>query len=163
MFDPSELSVRQLLATCVSMHDELLRRRLVRTRNSPLGDLAELVALRAYGGVLAPNSDRSYDLRADDGRRIQVKARLVDPADRRSQPFLAFRWWDFDAALFMLFDSRTYDIVWGRELSSIEAQSLGRRVEHTDSSAVLVPQVSISGQDMTKALIAAFDRLDQPA
>ena len=162
-FDPSALSVRQLLATSVAVIEELLHRGLVRTRNSPLGDLAESIALRAYGGVLAPNSKKSYDLFADDGRRIQVKARLVDPTDRRSQQFSAFRSWSFEAALFVLFDARTYDIIWARELSSADVQSLGRRVEHTNSSAVLVRQVASAGQEVTEAIAAAFDRLDDPA
>jgi len=161
-FDPTALSIRQLLAASVAVVDELLRRGLVRTRNAPLGDLAETIALRAYGGVLAPNSEKSYDLLSDDGKRVQVKARLVDPADRRSQPFSAFRSWDFDIALFVLFDSRTYDIIWARELTSAETHELGRRVEHTNSSAVLVRQVAPAGRDVTRALIAAFDGLDEP-
>jgi hypothetical protein len=162
-FDPSALSVRQLLATSAAVIDELLHRGLARTRNSPLGDLAESIALRAYGGLLAPNSEKSYDLLADDGRRIQVKARLVDPTDRRTQQFSAFRSWSFEVALFVLFDARTYDIIWARELSSADVQSLGRRVEHTNSSAVLVKQVESAGQDMTEVIAAAFDELDDPA
>jgi len=55
-FCPQELTVRQLLASHVAVLDELLARGVVRTRNSPLGDLAETIALRAYGGSLAPNS-----------------------------------------------------------------------------------------------------------
>jgi len=157
------MSVRQLLATSVAVIEELLHRGLVRTRNSPLGDLAESIALRAYGGELAPNSEKSYDLLTDDGRRIQVKARLVDPTDRRSQQFSAFRSWSFEAALFVLFDSRTYDIIWARELSGADVQSLGRRVEHTNSSAVLVRQVASAGRDVTDAIAAGFNRLDEPA
>ncbi|WJX99865.1 hypothetical protein [Curtobacterium sp. 458] len=161
-FVPADLSIRQLLAASVAVIDELLRRGLVRTRNAPLGDLAETIALRAYGGVLAPNSEKSYDLLTDDGRRIQVKARLVDPADRRSQQFSAFRSWDFDVAVFVLLDARTYDIIWARELTSIDAQQLGRRVEHTNSSAVLVRQVAAAGRDVSQAMIEAFESLDEP-
>lgn len=159
-FDPADLAIRQLLATSVAVIDELLRRGLVRTRNAPLGDLAETIVLRAYGGVLAPNSEKSYDLLTEDGARIQVKARLVDPADRRTQQFSAFRSWNFDLAVFVLFDARTYDIIWARELTSAETQELGRRVEHTNSSAVLVRQVASGGRDVSQALAAAFDRLD---
>ncbi len=101
-------------------------RGVVRTRNSPLGDLAETIALRAYGGSLAANSEKSYDLTTAQGRRIQVKARLVDPADRRSQNFSAFRSWNFDAALFLLFDSASYDLLWARELTVEETKAIGR-------------------------------------
>lgn len=160
-FDPADLPIRQLLAASVAVIDELLRRKLVRTRNAPLGDLAETIALRTYFGVLAPNSEKSYDLRTVDGQRIQVKARLVDPADRRTQQFSAFRSWDFDIAVFVLFDVRTYDIIWAREITSIETHELGRRVEHANSSTVLARQVASAGRDVTDELIASFDGLDE--
>jgi hypothetical protein len=162
-FDPATLSVRQLLASYVAILDELLRRGLVRTRNSPLGDLAESLAVRAYGGSLAPNSEKSYDLVAAGGRRIQVKARTVRADDKRTQNFSAVRSWDFDAALFLLFDAATYDLVWARELDRDETQSLGRRVEHTNSSAVLVRDVAHAGADVTDLVRAAYDRIDEPA
>lgn len=46
-FRPQEPTVRQLLASHVAVLDELLRQGVVRTRNAPLGDLAETIALRA--------------------------------------------------------------------------------------------------------------------
>jgi hypothetical protein len=162
-FKPTDLSVRQLLASYVAVLDELMRRGLVRTRNSPLGDLAESLALRAYGGVLAPNSEKSYDLLTANHRRIQVKARLVDPRDRRSQNFSAFRSWNFDSALFLLFDTNTYDLIWARELTRDETEAIGRRVERTNSSAILVRGVAASGTDITVRLAEAYDRIDEVA
>jgi hypothetical protein len=160
-FDPAAMSVRDLLHAQVAIIDELLARGIVRTRNSPLGDLAETLALRAYGGALAPNSEKSWDLTANDGRRIQVKARLVDLADRRSQNFSAVRSWGFDAALFLLFDARTYALTWARELTAPECQALGRRVEHTNSTTILTRQVAGVGVDVTDMISAALDRIDE--
>lgn len=157
------MTIRSLLHAQVAIIDELLARGIVRTRNSPLGDLAETLALRAYGGSLAPNSEKSWDLTTADGRRIQVKARLVDPVDRRSQNFSAIRSWGFDAALFLLFDARTYDLTWARELSAMECQALGRRVEHTNSTTILTRQVATAGTDVTGAISAALDRIDEPS
>ncbi|QKS87189.1 DUF6998 domain-containing protein [Curtobacterium flaccumfaciens] len=162
-FEPSELTVRQLLASYVGVLDELLRRGLVRTRNSPLGDLAESLALRAYGGALAPNSEKSYDLRRPDGHRVQVKARVVNPLDRRTQAFSAFRSWEFEEALFLLFDAATYDLIWARELSRDETISIGRRVEHTNSSTVAVRNVLRAGLDVTDLIRDAYERIDEPA
>lgn len=162
-FDPAGLSVRELLASYVAILDELKRRDLVRTRNSPLGDLAESIAVRAYGGSLAPNSEKSYDLLTKGGGRIQVKARTVQAGDTRTQNFSAVRSWDFDAALFMLFDADTYALVWARELSRDETQALGRRVEHTNSSSILVRGVAQIGTDVTALIRAAYDRIDEPA
>jgi len=162
-FDPAALTVRQLLASSVAVIDELLRRGLIRTRNSPLGDLAESLALRAYGGELAPNSEKSFDLWTADGRRLQVKARLVRLDDKRSQTFSAFRSWDFDAALFLVFDASTYDLAWAREVGRAETETLGRRVEHTNSFAILVRQVQGTGVDVTARVEAAYERIDGPA
>lgn len=162
-FDPAALTVRQLLASSVAVIDELLRRGLIRTRNSPLGDLAESLALRAYGGELAPNSEKSFDLRTADGRRLQVKARLVRLDDKRSQTFSAFRSWNFDAALFLLFDASTYDLAWAREVDRAQTEALGRHVEHTNSYAILVRQVQGAGVDVTAQVAAAYECIDSPA
>lgn len=162
-FDPAALTVRQLLAPSLAVIDELLRRGLIRTRNSPLGDLAESLALRAYGGELAPNSEKSFDLRTADGLRLQVRARPVRLDDKRSQTFSAFRSWDFDAALILLFDASTYDLAWAREVDRAETKALGRRVEHTNSYAIVARQVQRAGVDVTAKVAAAYERLDSPA
>jgi len=161
-FQPANLSVRELLASYVSVLDELRRRDLIRTRNSPLGDLAESLALRAYGGALAPNSEKSYDLLTPDGRRIQVKARTVDVTDRRTQNFSALRSWDFDTALFLLFDAATYGLTWARELTRAETKALARADEHTASSRIIVRDVAVAGRDVTTIVGAAYERIDEP-
>ncbi|MEZ3158164.1 hypothetical protein AB1K56_14675 [Microbacterium sp. BWR-S6Y] len=160
-FDPRALTVRELLAAYVSVLDELTTRGFIRTRNSPLGDLAETIAVRAYGGTLAPNSEKSFDLLAADGRRIQVKARLVDSDDKRSHAFSPFRTWGFDAAVFLVFDSRSYDLRWAREVAVADAQALGRRIEHINGSSISVRQAA--GVDVTPLLAAAYARIDEPA
>ncbi|NLP84171.1 hypothetical protein HF576_09935 [Microbacterium sp. CFH 90308] len=162
-FAPTALSVRELLASYVAVLDELTRRGVIRTRNSPLGDLAETLAERAYGGTLAPNSQKSYDVLTMDNRRIQVKARLVDRLDKRTQNFSAFRSWDFDSAVFLLFDTNTYDLIWARELECDEVQTIGRRVEHTNSSAILIRNVAAAGKDVTVLFSLVFGAIDEPA
>ena len=159
-FDASKLTVRQLLAAYVSILDELISRRLIRTRNSPLGDLAEHIVWKSYGGVLADNSAKSHDIIDVDGRRIQVKARAIALSDRRTQAFSAVRSWDFESIIFLNFDSATYDIVWARELSRAEAEPLGRRRELTNSAAISIAAVQSSGTDITDRIKAAYDGLD---
>src|SRR3546814_20590701 len=62
---------------------DLIHRGLIRTRNPPLGDLAEHLVWKAYGGTLADNSAKSYDVTDADGRRIQVKARAIERSEER--------------------------------------------------------------------------------
>ena len=160
-FDASRLTVRQLLAAYVSILDELIHRGLIRTRNPPLGDLAEHLVWKAYGGTLADNSAKSYDVTDADGRRIQVKARAIELTNKRSQAFSAIRSWGFDLVVFVNVDSANYDIVWARELTVEEAQSLGRRRELTNSSAVMVSSVLRLGTDVTEKIRAAYSALDK--
>ena len=56
----------ELLGEYARILQELRSRGVVRTANAPLGDYAEYLALSVYGGELAPNSAKSYDIRAAD-------------------------------------------------------------------------------------------------
>jgi len=64
----------------------------------------------AYRGTLAPNSEKSWDVKAANGRRLQVKCRLVGLHTGSSQTFSFFRSWDFDACVFVLLEASSYDI-----------------------------------------------------
>lgn len=107
--DVSGLGTRQVLQLYAAILDELVRRGVVRSRNAPAGDLAETLTARAYGGVLAPKSEKSWDVRAGDGRRLQVKCRVVDQRGR-AQFFSPFRSWEFDACLFIQLDAHSYEV-----------------------------------------------------
>ena len=120
--DFTELEVADLLRLSSAATVELQRRGVLRTGNAPLGDYAEWLALRAFGGTLAPNSEKSYDLLSEDGRRIQVKARRVDTPPRRGQlQSSPFRSWGFDEALLVLVDAQSYEM---RRASLVPARAL---------------------------------------
>jgi hypothetical protein len=109
--DLSGLGVAELLRVSAAAAGELRRRGVLRTGNAPLGDYAEWLALRAFGGSLAPNSEKSYDLETPDGQRLQVKARRVDTPPRRGQlQSSPFRSWGFDKALLVLVDAASYQV-----------------------------------------------------
>jgi hypothetical protein len=157
--DLTALTTRELLRTYLDVLDELQSRGLIRTRNSPLGDIAEYVAWLMYGGTIAPNSEKSFDIAAADGRRIQVKARSLHPTEKRSQAFSAVRSWDFEAMLCLVFDSTSFEPVWARELTTDQARSLGRVVAHTNSTAISVWAAKSVGVDVTTAALEAYARL----
>ena len=81
---------------------ELTRRKVVRTRNQPLGDYSEWLTWHAFNGQQSANkSEKAFDITADlsaellagrgphqgghRGARIQVKARAVSPIPRHHQ------------------------------------------------------------------------------
>lgn len=158
-FNAGELTVKQLLQTYVSVLDELLHRGLIRTRNAPVGDLAEHLVWRAYGGSLAPNSTKSHDITAETGQRIQVKSRVV--LSGAETFFSPFRSWDFDLAVFVVLDTRDYQVLWARELSASEASSLGRRVEHTNGTVLSTRTVRSAGSDVSDRISRALAGLDE--
>lgn len=110
--NPSDLTTHELLRQYAGTLRELRDRGIIRTLNAPAGDLAETLAARAYSGDLAQNSEKSWDVTAGDGRRLQVKSRAI-AASALTKPvqFSTFRSWDFDDAIFVVFAAETYQIL----------------------------------------------------
>jgi len=132
------LSTRDLLRVYASVLDELLARGIVRTRNAPIGDVAEHVVALAYEGELAPRSEKSWDVRAADGSLLQVKSRVLYPETLKSQVFSVFRSFDFDACVFVLFDGRHLDIHQAVEVPRESVVLLARRSEWVAGSRIRV-------------------------
>lgn len=161
--DVRALRTREILRLYAALLEELIERGVVRTRNAPAGDLAETLVAVAYDGTLAPNSEKSWDVAAADGRRLQVKVRLVGPHTGRSQIFSVFRSWDFDACVFVLLDAASYDIV-----SAVEVPVDGARAKARESSWVSGYRVRVGEDftgllgvvDVTSRLRDALDSLD---
>lgn len=87
--DPTALvrtsSSRDLLRLYGALLSELTDRGVLRSRNAPAGDLAEHLAAVVYDGVLAPASEKSWDVRDSTGRTVQVKCRVQ--GDRKAGNF----------------------------------------------------------------------------
>jgi len=130
--DLAELSTRQLLRLYADLLTELVDRGIVRSRNAPAGDLAEFLVREAYGGELAPPSEKSWDVRTPDGRLVQVKARLIAAGDRKSHNYSPFRSWDFHFCVFLILDAHTYDVVQAVELPVATVRALARATPHVN-------------------------------
>ena len=75
---PRDLSVESsgdLLRLYGDILVELRRRDVIRTENSPVGDVAELLAARAFDLTLATNSSIGYDDLDRAGLRYQIMRR----------------------------------------------------------------------------------------
>lgn len=149
----SSMSTRDLLRLYGGVLRELLARRVVRTLNAPAGDLAETLVARAFNGELAPNSEKSWDVRAADGRLIQVKSRVI-AATAATKPiqFSVFRSWGFDAAVFVVFEAETYDV-----LAAIEVPAAAVEAKAADVAWVGGSRLTVS-LAVLRALPGAVDR-----
>lgn len=119
---------------------------------------------RAYGGELAPPSEKSWDVRAPDRRLLQVKARLIAASDRRSHNYSPFRSFGFDACVFLLLDAHTYDVVQAVEVPVDAVRALARETKWVAGSRVSTraPLAALAGAvDRTDDISAALRDLDQ--
>ena len=163
--DPFEFTTHELLRQHAGILRELRDRGFIRTLNAPAGDLAETLTARAYAGGLAPNSEKSWDVTAGDGRLLQVKSRVI-AASARSKPiqFSVFRSWGFDAAIFVVFAAETYEILAGyevpadavRERANVSAWVGGQRLTLSLAGLEALPGCV----DATSILQAALENLD---
>lgn len=145
-----ELSVSQLLAQYRQILAELRRRGVIRTNNAPTGDYAEWLTAQLMRGELAPNSEKSFDVSAPDGRRFQVKAR-VSPAegDRGTRQLSAFRSWDFDDVVIILFED-DYSIRRAVQMPAEAMREAATYVAHTNSYRVIATDELLDmGRDIT--------------
>ena len=157
--DVSRLRVRELLQLEASIVAELRQRDLVRTNNKPLGDIAEQVVFVARGGVLEPNSMKSHDVTDPSGRRIQVKA-MGGRGAGKSGKFSPFRSFDFDVAVFLAFEFRTFELALAREVSAKDVQTVSRYSAHTNGQQPTLSQIKNAGIDVTDEMRVAYAALD---
>ncbi|GAA3213075.1 hypothetical protein GCM10017690_25890 [Microbacterium terregens] len=149
-------STADLLGRYAAILAELRARDVVRTGNAPLGDYAEYVALDVYGGQLAPNSAKSYDLTASDGRRVQVKARTVGPGTSPSAVFSVFRSFDFDVASLLVLDASSYGLLWAREMTPQQVEASSRWSPHVNGHLLRMLTAERDGIDVTPAYAAVL-------
>ncbi|MGH8894564.1 MAG: DUF6998 domain-containing protein [Actinomycetes bacterium] len=161
----SNLTSRELLQTYAAILTELVDRGVTRSRNAPVGDVAEFLVGVAYDGKLAPPSEKSWDVLAADQRKIQVKSRLVIPGATGTQQYSPFRSWDFHVCVFLTFNAFTYDLLTALEVPAEGIRSVASPVPHVGSTAARVHTktrlLELPGAiDVTALLQEVMDRLD---
>jgi hypothetical protein len=158
-FDPTSRTAGELLGAYTTILDELRVRGLVRTNNAPIGDLAEYACAIVYGGVLAPNSEKSYDLVAADGRRVQVKVRNMRADTRPSSAFSVIRSFTFDVCIFVLIDTESQRVRGAYEWTVEEVRENSVHREHTNGATIRVSQARRFGIDLTDRVDEAWQEM----
>lgn len=158
-FDLGGLSVAEILALHRATLHELLTRGIVRTRNPPQGDYAELLVALAYGGKTAPSSEKAWDVLTKSGRRLQVKSQTVTNVNS-VRTLSAIRSFDFDALVIVLLSDLDLSVVEAREVSRQTVERLSRRQDHVNAF-ILTPNRAVmeAGQDVTAELRSASENL----
>jgi len=106
--DLENLSEIELLQLHASIINELKRRKVVRTKNNPIGDYAEWLVAKALNLQLARNSLAGYDGKDTNGVKYQIKGRRITP-ENKSRQLSAIRnlsGKDFDILVGLIFDEK---------------------------------------------------------
>jgi len=153
----NRLTTGELLALSRRILAELRDRGVIKSGNAPAGDYAELLVRQATGGELAPQSQKSWDVKTPKPKaeRLQVKARVITDSKNRGQRQLStFRSWDFDAAVIVLFDDNF--VVWKAARIPVKAvQDASRSDVHVGGSRVYATDELLArGEDWTERLRA---------
>jgi hypothetical protein len=148
----AKLTVRDLLCTSIAITDELRSRGYIRAHTSIGGEILEGVVALAYSGSLERPAEKSKDLIAADGRRIQVKTRNLPVGDMRHFPFSDF---DFDIAVVASLDRDTFDIIWAREIPVVELRAIASP-HAKDGFRVRMLRARDAGIDVTERLNASY-------
>jgi hypothetical protein len=91
----------EVVALYGQVMSELHRRGVVRSGNNPIGDMAETIIADYYGVIPQPPNNKSFDVLAPDGTKIEVKAlRRTKPSRKGLSPL---RTLDFDFVAVVIF------------------------------------------------------------
>lgn len=144
-----DLSVFDLIRIHRQALYELRNRGVIRTLNQPQGEWAETLVKVAYGGQLAPMSEKGYDVMTPDGTRLQVKARALDYPKIGSNITSVFRSREFDAMVVVLLHRSDLRVAKAAELS-LETVCANARYRKHVNGWVLVPNEALMSQGIDK-------------
>ena len=109
-YDPSARSTRDLLSDWAAIMRQLREREIIRTNNSPTGDIAEALVERALDGERSHFSQAGWDVRLPacaefpDGERVQVKSLRVVPWSKPPTTCSPIVDQDYDSVVVVYFD-----------------------------------------------------------
>jgi len=153
----SRLSVTELLQTHAAVIDELRRRRVVRSKNNPVGDYTEWLVSNKLDLQLVAKSTAGYDAIDDNLVRYQIKGRRVTPGNKSRQLSairnLANR--DFDFLIAVLFDENFHLLAAAKIPHNVVGEYAKYR-SHTNAH-ILHLQESVLADERVEGLIALLD------
>lgn len=157
--DLSTFSESGLFSLYWAILSELKSRGVIRTENAPAGGSAEYLVATALGGLLAPSSEKSWDVLGSDGEKLQVKARVVsEPAEPGQLQLSPFRSFGFEPAVIVLLSATDYAVSRTAKVPRYVVESSAIYRQHVNGM-VLFAHPEIMGHpgatDLTATLRAA--------
>lgn len=130
----------ELLQAHGAVIDELIRRKVVRTRNNPIGDYTEWLVCNRLELRQENSSTAAFDaVNRSDGQRYQIKGRQ---SDAHRVQFSAIRKIDqlgFDFVIAVVFN-RDYSIRFAAKLTHAAVQKLSRHQGHVNGHILMLSE-----------------------
>jgi hypothetical protein len=130
-------SVAGLLALHAAIGEELRERGVLRSANSPTGDLAEYLFCLAFGWSQENNSARAFDATDADGTRYQIKGRRLHRRNKSRQLSAIRDLEGFETLATVLFDD-DFRITRVALIPAPEVRAHSTYVKHTNSHRFLL-------------------------
>jgi hypothetical protein len=163
----ADLTLKEVLRLQGLIVEELRDRQVIRTRNV-VGELAETIVARAYDGETGPPSQTGWDVRVGD-RKLQVKCRVVEEGEKRTQQFTPFAVDEneadaADAFVFVVLHAQTYEVVQALEVPREDVVAMAKAVPKSPKRRVNIRQVigCQTAVDVTESLARAYAAIDTP-
>lgn len=115
---------------------ELRARKIIRTNNNPVGDIAEAIVAEHYGGERGTFAQAGWDVKRADGERIQVKAMRQTPGQTRRN-VSPIRDRDYDFVVIVIMDE-DFSVTEGLRLSRPLVEELFPHREYVNGRVIAV-------------------------
>lgn len=122
-----------------------------------VGEFAEILATKYYKGKQLPASNKSADIKTQDGKLIQVKSRKIDKLTSTSLNVI--RSWNFDILVVILFNKEG-NILKAIEIDSKTAELLSTRNKYQNGKVLTTNHELINNpntKDITRRLQNILD------
>jgi hypothetical protein len=159
MIDLTALSNRQLLEVWTGSLEELRRREVVRTYNNPIGDIAEAIVARHYGGVRGSFVQAGWDVAVGE-ELLQVKAcRRATPTTTLG--FSPVRHRDGYTALVLVVFAADMTIEQAWRIPRDVVNTLARFNSHVNGLKLSLT-AAVTGHEAVERLELSDDAIDRP-
>lgn len=147
--DLKSMSVRELLRHHSEVIEELRYRKVVRTKNNPVGDYAEWLVCKTFGWKLAGKSQQGYDAIDQENKTYQVKARRRTPDNKSVQlgTIRDLKNKPFDFLIGIIFEP-DYTVCYAAQIPFLEVENLASYKQHVNGHVLHLRESVLQHQNV---------------
>lgn len=145
MINLSAMSEVELLRTHGAVIDELMRRKVVRTRNNPIGDYTEWLVCNSLQLEIQNSSKASFDGIDSSGTRYQIKGRRSKSKNVQFSAIRNFHQNGFDFLIAVAFNEE-YSIRFALKLTHSAVERYSKYRPHVNAHILMLDEAAINSE-----------------